>query len=81
MRYGTESRLSPDEVLDRARAFFGTDGEAGLSETSGGPGSVTFGSEAGGVSVSAVVGDDKTDVTVLSREHDFWAEKFIRDLR
>lgn len=80
MRYGTQTKLSPDEVLDRARTFFGVGGELGLPETPGGPGSLTFATEAGGVNVSTTASEGRTEVTVLSREYDYWAERFIREL-
>jgi hypothetical protein len=80
MRYGTETRLTPEEVLDRARAFFGPGGEVGLPETAAEQGTVTFAAEIGGVSVSATSMDRRTDVTILSREFDYWAERFIREL-
>jgi len=81
MRYGTETRLSPEQVLERARAFFGPESDLGLPETSAGPGGAVFATEAGGVEVSAVANDGKTEVTVLSREYDTWAEQFLRRLR
>lgn len=80
MRYGTQTYDSPGTVLERARAFFGKGGELGLPEIQSDDGSVTFGSEIGGVSVSAVVENGQTDVTILSREYDYWAERFIREL-
>ena len=81
MRYGTETRLSPDEVLDRARALFGENGELGLPETASGPESLTFAAPSGGVNVSATATSGHTDVTIISREYDYWAERFIRDLK
>jgi hypothetical protein len=80
MRYGTETKLPPNEVLDRARAFFGVDGELGLPETPSGPESLTFAAPSGGVNVSATATGEHTDVTIISREYDYWAEKFIREL-
>jgi hypothetical protein len=80
MRYGTETKLTPEEVLERARAFFGPGGELGLPETSPAQGSATFGTETGGVSVSANSMDGRTEVTILSREYDYWAERFLREL-
>lgn len=81
MRYGTESKLTAEEVLDRAREFFGPGGELGLPETSLESGSITFGDQAGFVNVRAANVDGITDVTVLSREYDYWAERFLRALR
>jgi hypothetical protein len=80
MRYGTETRLDPDEVLVRARRFFGPDSELGLPETPGEAGTLTFATEAGGVSVTATKSGTMTEVTVLSREYDSWAERFIGSL-
>lgn len=80
MRYGTETRLEPDEVLERARAFFGPASELGLPETPGEPGTLTFATETGGVTVTAVGTGTLTEVTILSREYDTWAEQFIRRL-
>jgi hypothetical protein len=80
MRYGTETRLSPEKVIERARAAFGEESGLGLPESAAGPGSVVFATKAGGVEVTAVARAGKTEVTVLSREYDFQAERFIRDL-
>ncbi|MGH2558326.1 MAG: hypothetical protein ACRDJH_04610 [Thermomicrobiales bacterium] len=83
MRYGAETKLSPDEVLNRARAYFGEGGKVGLpeTETETGPASATFATEAGGVTVSAIANDAVTAVTILSREYDYWAERFLNELR
>jgi hypothetical protein len=80
MRYGTQTKLTAEEALDRARSFFGPGGEVGLPEARLGHGSVTFGDETGFVNVSAANVDGITDVTVLSREYDYWAERFLRRL-
>lgn len=81
MRYGTETSLTAEELLDRARDFFGVGGELGLPEVSTDPGTVTFGDGTGFVSVTAVNVERRTEVTILSREYDWWAERFIRQLR
>lgn len=81
MRYGTETKLTAEEALDRARSFFGPGGELGLPETSLHTGSVTFGDHTGFVNVHAANVDGRTDVTILSREYDYWAERFLRELR
>jgi hypothetical protein len=80
MRYGTETKLTAEEVLDRARSFFGPGGEVGLPETRLDHGSVTFGDQAGFINVAAANVDGRTDVTILSREYDYWAERFLRVL-
>lgn len=78
MRYGTTTRKTPREVMDRACALFGPEGELGLCEVSTRDDSITFGAESGFVSISCEPGPDGTEVTVLSREYDTWAEQFIR---
>ena len=55
--------------------------ERRLPETVARQGVVTFATETGGVSVSARSIDGHTEVTVVSREYDYWAERFIRALR
>lgn len=80
MRYGTETRLTVDAVLERARTFFGPGGDLGLPESPGEAGTVTFATKSGGVTVSATSSGNLTEVSVLSREYDSWAERFIRSL-
>ena len=80
MRYGTVTKLTAEEVLERACAYFGPGGELGLPETSVEAGTMTFGDRTGFVSVSAANIDGCTDVTLLSREYDYWAERFLREL-
>ena len=83
MRYGTQTRLAPNDVLDRARAYFGPDGEVGLPLTQRDLRSVTFATDIGSVTVSVTPADEETevtDVTILSLEFDYWAERFTREL-
>lgn len=81
MRYGTTTKKSVEDVLDRAHAFFGPGGELGLPETSSTSGTASFGDETGGVVVTAEAsGPGETGVTILSREYDHWAERFLQEL-
>lgn len=80
MRFGKESTLTTDEVIRQARAFFGPDGELGLPERPGSIDSLTFGTDTGHVTVQVAPLNNGTQVTVLSREYDSWAERFIRHL-
>lgn len=80
MRYGTETNLTAEEVLDHAREYFGPDGELGLPEARVDQSAVTFGNETGFVSVEARNTEGHTEVTILSREYDYWAEHFLRKL-
>ena len=80
MRYGAESRLSVDELLGRARSFFGPGGELGLTETPGiNRQEIQFVAPDGGVSVSAQRDGSRTEITILSREYDHWVERFLRE--
>jgi hypothetical protein len=79
-RYGKETTLSPRLVLRLARSFFGPGGELGLEITKDGLSEVGFTGAGGSVEVTALprVGDfTRTDVTILSREFDPWAERFL----
>ena len=78
MRYGTTTRHTPREVIERACALFGPDGELGLCEVSTRDDTITFGGDAGFVSGACEPAPDGTSVTVLSREYDSWAERFVR---
>lgn len=79
-RYGKETTLPPRRVLRLAREFFGPDGEVGLALTKDNLGEIGFAGGGGGVEVQARprLGDpQRTDVTILSREFDRWAEQFL----
>lgn len=81
MRYGTTTQRSAEDILDRAHAFFGPGGELGLPETSSTSGTASFGNETGGIVVAVEEsGKGENEVTVLSREYDYWAERFIKEL-
>lgn len=80
MRFGTETKLEPADVVKRARAFFGPNSELGLPERPADVDSITFGTEAGHVTIQVTPHDGHTDVTVMSREYDSQAERFIREI-
>ena len=82
-RYGKETKLPPKAVLAHAQTFFGPDGALGLAIISASWNEVRFEGGGGGVEVTALprAGElGTTDVTVLSREYDQWAERFLADL-
>ena len=79
MRYGTETKLSTSEVLERAAEYFG-EGGLGLEVTSrdncclsleGGGGHVT-------ITVTATEGN-RTSVDVETRDWDYRVKEFIAD--
>ena len=68
------------QVLRLARDFFGPEGELGLEISKDGLSEIGFTGAGGSVEVTARprVGDlARTDVTILSREFDVWAERFL----
>ena len=78
-RYGKETTLPPRRVLRLAREFFGPSGDVGLTLTKDTLSEIGF-SGGGGGEVSARPRPDdpqRTDVTILSREFDNWAEGFL----
>lgn len=82
-RYGRETTLAPGAVLRLARARFGPGGELGLAIAREGLGTVAFEGGGGGIEITATprIGALRvTDVTILSREFDPWAERFLGEL-
>jgi hypothetical protein len=82
-RYGKETKLPPKAVLAQARTFFGPDGDLGLPIINTSWNEMRFEGGGGGVEVTALprAGElGTTDVTILSREYDLWAERFLARL-
>jgi hypothetical protein len=79
MRYGTETDLAPDEVINLARGFFG--GEWGLKECGSETCAASFEGGGGGVTVSATTDDGHTAVELLAREWDRQAQEFLRKVK
>lgn len=79
MRYETQTKLAPGEVISRARDFFVTN--YGLSERRTSATAVNFEGAGGGVLVVAMAGpDSKTTVELTSREWDFQTVEFRKKL-
>jgi hypothetical protein len=77
--YGVETKLSPEEVIEKARVLFGEAG-LGLEMAEQGPCCVTFSGGGGHVTVTASVGDKKTQVELETREWDHDVKRFMRAL-
>ena len=75
-RYGVESKLKPEEVIKKAKEYFG-EGGLGLSVTDRDPCCAYFEGGGGHVSVTASEGDSKTQVDLETREWDYQVEKFM----
>ena len=77
-RYSTETKLSPEQVIKKARAYFGT--EMGLEAAEDNPCCVTFGGGGGFVTVTASAGEKKTAVELETREWDYQVKQFMQEI-
>lgn len=75
-RYGVETKLDPEEVIQEAVTFFG-EGGVGLEVTDRSPCCATFAGGGGHVSVTVDAGD-KTEVELVTREWDYDVKRFVR---
>lgn len=75
-RYGVQSKLKPDEVITKAKEYFGKDG-LGLSVTDRNPCCVYFEGGGGHVAVTAAEGEQKTQVELETREWDYQVKHFM----
>lgn len=76
LRISKETKLQPEQVLDRAVAFFGPDGEQ-LEEKGRDACCITFEGGGGYVMVSVAEEGDKPTVDVETREFEFQAKQFL----
>jgi hypothetical protein len=82
MRYETETKLPPNEVIKFAEDFFGN--ELGLAECQSGEAEIAFEGGGGGVALMATPQTGKsasTVVEVLAQEWDTQAEEFLRKVK
>lgn len=77
-RYSMETKLSPEQVIEKARAYFGA--EMGLAVTDDNPCCATFEGGGGFVSVAASAGEKKTAVELETREWDYPVKQFMRKI-
>ena len=77
MRYGTETKLSTSEVLDKSAEYFG-EGGLGLEVTSRDECCISLTGGGGHVTVTVMEGD-KTSVDVETLEWDYQVKKFLAD--
>ena len=79
IRIEKSTRLTPTEIIDKAAAYFGDDGE-GLAQKERGKCCVSF--EGGGVYVAVSVADDlkRRVVDVESREFEYQVKKFLNTI-
>ena len=79
LKIAKQTGLAPEEIMDRASAFFGKGGE-GLEEKERNPCCISF--EGGGGYVSISINDDlkHRTVDVETREFEYQAKKFLGKL-
>ena len=79
MRYETETKLQPNEVIKLAEEFFGHD--LGLAECEKGDTEAAFEGGGGAVALMATPADRSTVVELLSQEWDTQAKEFLRQVK
>jgi hypothetical protein len=78
--YGVETKLKPDEAVERAVAYFGAGG-LGLEVERQNPCCATFTGGGGHVTVTARLGEDKrTLVQLETREWDYHVKQFMQKI-
>jgi hypothetical protein len=76
----TTSKLGPEEVIKRAKEFFGPGGY-GLELREETPGYLEFQGGGGGVGVNAVAKDKGSTVSFESREWDYQVKEFLGKIK
>jgi len=75
-RYGVKTKLSPEQVIEKAKAYFGEKG-TGLTIADEGACCITFEGGGGFVEIMVAQQDDKTDVDLTTREWMFDVQQFM----
>jgi hypothetical protein len=79
IRYGKETKLNVEQVIERSVRFFGPGG-VGLDVVDRGPGCARFEGSGGYVSVACCEGEKRTRVDLESREWEYQAGQFVGKL-
>jgi hypothetical protein len=77
-RYGVQTKLSPEQIIQKALDFFGKDG-VGLEITDQSRCCVSFQGGGGHVSLTVIEGE-KTEVELVTREWDYDVKQFMRQI-
>ena len=78
MRYEVTTKLTPQQALERAVAYFGRGGQ-GLEITSQGDLSLVFQGGGGHVAITAQPGDETT-LELETREWDYAVQQFMKEV-
>jgi hypothetical protein len=77
--YGVETKLSPEQVIERAVTYFGEGGlELQMSEQN--PCCVTFTGGGGHITATASSEEKVTDVRLETREWDYHVKRFMQEI-
>ena len=77
--YSVETKLSPDQAMEKAVAYFGPGG-VGLEVTEQGDCCASFVGGGGHVRVTVAAGDPRTTVALETREWDYDVRQFMRQV-
>jgi hypothetical protein len=78
-RYGTETKLKPEETIKQAEAYFGDKG-LGLKVIQKEACCISLEGGGGHVSVTAIADKPKTKVELETREWDYQVRKFMEEI-
>jgi hypothetical protein len=78
-RYGVETRLSPEQAIDKAVAWFG-EGGLGLEVTERSERCAAFAGGSGHIAITATPGDPRTNIELVTREWDYDVKQFMRKI-
>lgn len=78
-RYRVETKLSPEQAVQEAAAFFG-EGGLGLEATEQGDCCATFVGGGGHVRITVAAGEPKTAIELVTREWDYDVKQFMRKI-
>ena len=81
LKIGTETKLKPEEVIERALKFFGPDSPYSLKVSEQTDTTICFEGGGGGVEVVACTGDSETTFDVISREWDVQVKEFMTKIK
>ena len=79
IRIAKQTRLAPEDIIERASKYFGKGGEE-LQETQRNPCCISFEGAGGYVSVSVVDEAEHRNVDVESREFEYQARRFLEKI-
>ncbi len=80
LRIATKTKLSPEDVIGKAKDYFGPNGYQ-LNVTDKSDSCVYFEGGGGGVEVTTCLEDDGTSVEFVSTEWDYQVKEFIGKIR